>query len=230
MTWVKICGMTNLEDALVAVDAGADAVGFVFHEKSPRCVTVETARQIVEKLPEAVEKVGVFVGATPEEMTQASNHVGLTVAQVYPDSSGRLAKIDDDFFSKANCDVIIALPFEVLKAGEDGGPSAFFLSGATLRRILGVLIDSGRPERPGGTGEKFNWERAAFVREGMKRLGASLIVAGGLTSENVVNAIDVFRPWGVDVASGVEARPGKKDPEKVRAFVRAVREYDARGA
>jgi len=230
MTWVKICGMTNLEDALVAVDAGANAVGFVFYDKSPRCVTVETAREICAKLPEDVEKVGVFVGATPEEMTKASNRIGLTVAQIYTDSRGRLAKIDDDFYRKAQCDVIIALPFEALHAGKNGEPNTFFLSAATFRRILAVLIDSGSSERPGGTGEKFNWEHAPFVREGMKRVGASLILAGGLTSENVVDAIAAFQPWGVDVASGVEASPGKKDPEKVRAFVRAVRELDRRAS
>jgi phosphoribosylanthranilate isomerase len=161
-------------------------------------------------------------------MSEASNQIGLTVAQIYPDSQGHLAKIDDDFYREAQCNVIVALPFEVFKGGESGEPNAFFLSAATLRRILGVLIDSGSFERPGGTGEKFDWEHAQFVREGMKRIGASLILAGGLTSGNVMDAMDAFKPWGVDVVSGVEASPGKKDPEKVRAFVRAVREFDRR--
>lgn len=226
MTWVKICGMTNLEDALVAADAGADAVGFVFYEKSPRCVTVETAREIVRKLPEEAEKVGVFVGATGEAIIDASSSVGLTIAQVYPDASGQLPVFDDEFFRKAQCDLIIALPAKALDSGEGDEPSAFWLSVRTLRRILAVLIDSGSLALPGGSGKTFDWSQGAFIREGIKHLGTSLIVAGGLAPENVGRAIDIFRPWGVDVASGVEERPGKKDPEKVRAFVRAVREMD----
>src|ERR1700691_6082068 len=95
MTWVKICGMTNLEDALAAVEAGVDAVGFVFYEKSPRCVSVETARQIVEKLPPSVEKVGVFVGGGPESIAKTLRQCGLTVAQIYP--RGPLA-LTDEFF------------------------------------------------------------------------------------------------------------------------------------
>src|SRR5690348_15695337 len=153
MTWVKICGMTNLEDALVAVDAGADAVGFVFYEKSPRCVTVETAREIVEKLPESVEKVGVFVGDSAETVSKTLSHAGLTAAQIYPDANDQLPALNDEFFSQAQCDVIVALPDRVF-AGQSGAqPSAFFLSKRVLDRILAVLVDSGRSERPGGTGQ-----------------------------------------------------------------------------
>jgi phosphoribosylanthranilate isomerase len=233
MTWVKICGMTNLEDALVAVEAGADAVGFVFYEKSPRCVTVETARGICEKLPESVEKVGVFVGAKPEKMIETSNYVGLSAAQIYPGANGQMPDISDEFLQKAQCDVIIALQAHGLQARaldgvESNGPSAFLLSNTVRDRIFAMLIDSGNAERPGGTGERFDWEDAAWMREGTSRMGVKLIVAGGLTSMNVGEAMGVLKPWGVDVASGVEARPGKKDPEKVRAFVRAVRERDRR--
>ncbi len=228
MTWVKICGMTNLEDALVAVEAGADAVGFVFYEKSPRYVTVETAREIVAKLPEEIEKVGVFAGATADAMIETSNTIGLTAAQIYPDANNQLPMLSEEFFRKVQCDVIVAVPSRLLEGLEDSKPSAFFLSCIALKRILAMLVDSGDAQRPGGTGEKFNWEHAASIREGMNRIGVRLIVAGGLASENVGNAISIFRPWGVDVASGVEARPGKKDPEKVRAFVRAVRECDRR--
>jgi phosphoribosylanthranilate isomerase len=227
MTWVKICGMTNLEDALIAVDAGADAVGFVFYEKSPRCVTVEAAREIVEKLPGEIEKVGVFVGATAETVIEASNHAGLTVAQIYPVAPDyKIPELSDDFLQKAQCDVIIALPARVLKGPEDGSLGAFYFSTRTRDRVLALLLDSGGAASPGGTGEKFDWEHAAMIREGMNQIGLRLIVAGGLGVGNVGDAIDVFRPWGVDVVSGVEDRPGKKDPEKVRAFVRAVREMD----
>jgi phosphoribosylanthranilate isomerase len=226
MTWVKICGMTNLEDALVAADAGADAVGFVFYEKSPRCVTVEKAREICEKLPEAIEKVGIFVGATEGTLIKTSKDVGLTAVQVYPGENNRLPTLKDEF--PRNVDVIMALPAEWLvgRNGDDTGDVLF--AGRVRERTLAVLVDSGSADRPGGTGEKFNWEHAELIREEMKWLGVPLIVAGGLVPENVGNAIDVFQPWGVDVVSGVEASPGKKDPEKVRAFVRAVREMDRR--
>jgi phosphoribosylanthranilate isomerase len=220
--------MTNLEDVLVAVEAGADAVGFVFYEKSPRCVMVQTAREIVAKLPEDVEKVGVFVGATAETVIETSNYVRLTAAQIYPTAPDyQLPVLNDEFLRKAQCDVIIALPARALEGPEDGSPGGgFFFSNAARDRILAVLLDSGDSERPGGTGEKFNWEHAAMIREGMNRLGLRLIVAGGLSPGNVRDAIGIFRPWGLDVSSGVEATPGRKDPEKVRAFVRAVREID----
>lgn len=227
MTWVKICGITNLEDALVAVEAGADAVGFVFYEKSPRCVTVESAREIVANLPASVEKVGVFVGPTAEMVIEISHEAQLTAAQVYPDAKGHLLEASDEFLRKAECDLIVALSSRVLESQTGDDPVAFWLSQRTVGRTLAVLVDSGSADRPGGTGEKSNWEHATFIREGMKRIGLPLIVAGGLTADNVQGAVEVFHPWGVDVSSGVEARPGKKDPEKVRAFVRAVREYDA---
>jgi len=229
MTWVKICGITNLEDALVAVDAGADAVGFVFYEKSPRYVTIERAREIVSKLPEGVEKVGVFVGPKEETVIETSNDVGLTAAQIYPDDEGRLPSLNDEFFTKVQCDVILALPERVFW-GSGEGDHGFFISHATRDRLLAMLLDSGSIERPGGTGEQFDWQRARGMAEGIKRMGVKLIVAGGLVPENVTIATDAFRPWGVDVSSGVEARPGKKDPEKVRAFVRAVRECDRRAS
>ena len=226
MTWVKICGMTNLEDALVAVDAGADAVGFVFYEKSPRYVTVERAREIAEKLPEEVEKVGVFVGATAEAVIDFSNAAGLTVAQIYPDANDQLPVLSEEFFRKAQCDVIVAMPARLLESPKDNKPDGFLLTCKALDRMLALLVDSGDALRPGGTGEKFDWERATWMRDAMNRVGIRLIVAGGLASENVGEAIGVFRPWGVDVASGVESAPGKKDREKVRAFVKAVREFD----
>jgi phosphoribosylanthranilate isomerase len=226
MTWVKICGMTNLEDALAAVEAGADAVGFVFYEKSPRCVSVEAAREIVAKLPEEIEKVGVFVGAPAEAVIEASNTVGLTAAQIYPDANNQLPMLSEEFFRKAQCDVIVALPARLLEGLKDNKPSGSLLSCRALNRILAMLVDSGDAQRPGGTGERFDWEHAAWIREGMNRIGARLIVAGGLKPQNVGEAMGILQPWGVDVASGVEVRPGKKDPEKVRAFVRAVREMD----
>jgi phosphoribosylanthranilate isomerase len=219
MTWVKICGMTNLEDALTAVEAGADAVGFVFYEKSPRNISVDAAREIVEKLPEKVEKVGVFVDEAVNRGDEILRRVGLTTAQVYSKSIGEWLA----WHANSGRKLMLAVPGEVVK-GE------FLISlGSWERRISAVVIDSGSGDRPGGTGERFDWE-GAKVRIWNLRLEVPVVVAGGLTPENVNDAIRTLRPWGVDVASGVEARPGKKDPEKVRAFVGAVREMDRRTA
>jgi phosphoribosylanthranilate isomerase len=219
--------MTNLEDALVAVEAGADAVGFVFYEKSPRNIGVEAAREIVEKLPENVEKVGVFVGQTAATIVETSNFVGLTAAQLYPDANGKLPALDDEFLHAAQCNVIVALSASVFQQSAFDSVGFFFLQ-RTVDRLLAILVDSGDVDRPGGTGEKFDWRLAATLQEGINRMGTRLIVAGGLSEANAGEAVQAFRPWGVDVSSGVEARPGKKDPAKVRAFVRAVREADRR--
>jgi len=210
----------------VAVDAGADAVGFVFYEKSPRYVTVEAVRGIVKKLPEEVEKVGVFVGAAAEAVVEMSNAAGLTAAQVYPDSNGELPALSEEFFRKVQCDVIVAMPARVLEGLRDNKNGGFLLSCKALNRILAILVDSGNAQCPGGTGEKFDWELASGIRDVMNRNGVRMIVAGGLKPENVSEAIEILQPWGVDVVSGVEERPGKKDPEKVRAFVKAVRDFD----
>jgi phosphoribosylanthranilate isomerase len=228
MTWVKICGMTNLEDALTAVEAGADAVGFVFYEKSPRCVSVEAAREIVEKLPKGVEKVGVFVGESVERVRAVGQRAGLTMVQTYPNFHDRLSIPDDRFLERLSR-VIVALPASQLRQEESDNPDVivgFRVSNGFRDRVAAVLLDSGTSGRPGGTGEKFDWQSVVPMTDLMGRAGLRLIVAGGLTPESVVEAMRVLTPWGVDVASGVEARPGKKDPEKVRAFVKAVRELD----
>lgn len=217
MTWVKICGMTNLEDALVAVDAGADAVGFVFYEKSPRCVTVETAREICEKLPESVEKVGVFVNESPERVSGVADDARLTAVQLHGDeykNPNPYVKGGKIFFSLP---VAHLLNNVVEPIGEFRIPK--------LPESAKILLDSGFPEKRGGTGKTFAWAEARWLVSQLMRLHPVLI-AGGLTASNVTRAAEFLKPWGVDVVSGVEASPGKKDPEKVRAFVRAVREYD----
>jgi phosphoribosylanthranilate isomerase len=229
MTWIKICGMTNLEDALTAVDAGADAVGFVFYEKSPRNILVEAAREIVKKLPENVEKVGVFVGETAETVLEISEKAELTIAQTYPDFRNPLSIPDDQILERASFRVIVALPASQLPQEESEDPAVitgFWASSKFRDRVVAVLLDSGTSNRPGGTGKTFDWRSAAPMTDLMSHVGLRLIVAGGLTPGSVGDSMRALKPWGVDVVSGVEASPGKKDPEKVRAFVRAVRDTE----
>ena len=217
MTWVKICGMTSLEDALVAVDAGADAVGFVFYEKSPRCVTVETAREICEQLPESVEKVGVFVNEHEDRICSILDKTGISAVQMHGDSEDPHVA---DLIVERRPGTEVLAAISMLRPNPQGW--AMMWHPGSVRAFL---VDSGTSSKPGGTGESFDWKDAVPVLDDIKRM-KNVIAAGGLTSVNVGQAIEILQPWGVDVVSGVEARPGKKDPEKVRAFVKAVREMD----
>jgi len=229
MTWVKICGITNLEDALIAVDAGADAVGFVFYEKSPRFVAAETVREIVEQLPETVEKIGVFVGKSAAAVSETVGYAGLNIAQIYFDPE--ICKLNDEFLTNVRGHSIAAIRASYFLSGNTDEPdvlAGFHVSDKFRDRVMALLFDSGSADAPGGAGKPFDWHAVAAVRELLNRAGLKFVVAGGLRPENVHSALDTLHPWGVDVASGVEAHPGKKDPEKVRAFVRAVREYDAK--
>ncbi len=199
MTWVKICGITNLEDALAAVDAGADALGFVFYQKSPRRLDPSTARQIVGHLPERLEKIGVFVDLSQEQLAEIVNEVGLTGVQC-----------------RLRPQAAQGLTAEFVRMSESRKPSIAFDT---------FLLDSTTPDKPGGTGRAFDWQRIAPLVQVMNK-SVKVIAAGGLTPDNVAKAMRILHPWGVDVSSGVEAMPGKKDPEKVRAFIRAVRGAD----
>jgi phosphoribosylanthranilate isomerase len=221
MTWVKICGMTNLEDALTAVEAGADAMGFVFYEKSPRKISVEAAREIVERLPESVEKVGVFVGPSAVDVDRVAEQVGLTAVQLYPapKRGGEPAGVWQSPVKK-----YVTLPVRWV-VDPQGRFKGFAWGKEAERLISAIFLDSGTSKHPGGTGKKFDWKRASQAVRALS-LNFNVVVAGGLTPANVEEAIGVLKPWGVDVASGVEERPGKKDPEKVRAFVKAVRDAD----
>ena len=217
MTWVKICGMTNLEDALTAVDAGADAVGFVFYEKSPRKITAEAARAIVEKLPESVEKVGVFVNEHEDSICAVADAAGLTAFQMHG---------DDEDPHVADLVVERRPSLKVFALISMGLPSPVGWASVWDPDVVhAFLVDSGSPSKHGGTGEVFDWRASVGTLDEIKRFG-QLVLAGGLTPVNVGDAIGILKPWGVDVASGVEATPGKKDPEKVRAFVKAVRDAE----
>jgi phosphoribosylanthranilate isomerase len=198
MTWAKICGTTSLEDALLAVDAGADAVGFVFYEKSPRFVTAERVREIVRELPNGIETVGVFLNEEPGRVAEIADLAGVSAVQVHG-SRGAWPVTEKKLF--------VAVPAgELMRAVGDLPPN-----------VSAVFADSSN-----GTGGTFDWDEA---RAGMRAVAqyCPVVVAGGLTPENVVEMMSVLEPWGVDVVSGVESAPGRKDPEKVRAFVAAVR-------
>jgi phosphoribosylanthranilate isomerase len=222
MTWIKICGMTNLEDALTAADAGANAVGFVFYQKSPRYVEAETAKSIVAKLPPKLEKVGVFVHGANEHMERIAQQVGLTAVQVHSDPS--LQAPPPEPMLPPQFKRYIALPAALFFGEKRDGMQRLLPRG---RRIDGIFLDSSTESQPGGSGQAFEWGRAAEMVGVIGRM-VPIIVAGGLNPGNVTEAISALHPWGVDVSSGVEAAPGKKDPEKVRAFVRAVRANESK--
>ena len=216
MTWIKICGTTNLEDARLAVEAGADALGFVFYEKSPRRIDPEAAGRIAARVPPGIEKVGVFVEEPVEKILLTVARAGLTAAQLHGDRY-----LEPEFLQQLknarDLNIFLVVPAEKIS-------SPGWLKSGGLR-VSAVFFDSGTPQLPGGTGRVFDWNAAAAAIEAMSK-DANVVVAGGLTPANVADAIRILKPWGVDVASGVEARPGKKDPDKVRAFVQAVRQTD----
>jgi phosphoribosylanthranilate isomerase len=198
---VKICGITRLEDAEAAVECGADALGFVFWPKSPRYVETARAREIVAFLPPDVTTVGVFVNQVVDDVNRIANEVGLDVVQLHGDEDG-------DYVRSMDRPVIKALPFvaEVWK-----GVSANWLSDVR------ILLDVHDPVKRGGTGRTIDWTRAGEVANKI-----DFILAGGLTPENVGEAIARARPYGIDVSSGVEALPGIKDHQRLKALFEAV--------
>jgi len=231
--WIKICGNTSLEDAQLAAEAGADAVGFVF-APSPRRVTTAQVAAIVPHLPSALERIGVFVDASFEEIESTVSTSGLTGVQLHfdapPDLSARLRA----HFGPAlrilrviHFDAVSVAAQSVRTVGRDFSPGiknkelGGALAPEALSRDLNVdavLVDSCTATARGGTGQSFDWSLASKTLF-QNAIACKLIAAGGLTPENVAQAIATLRPWGVDVVSGVEAAPGCKDPTKVRAFI-----------
>jgi phosphoribosylanthranilate isomerase len=216
--WIKVCANTSLEDALLAADAGADAVGFVF-APSPRRVTVAEVAAITPHLPEPVEKIGVFVDAALKEIYAAVRECGLTGVQLHSEAAA-------DWPARIHAE--LGQGIRVLRVVHYGPESAAQAElHASDAHVNAVLVDSRTATAVGGTGLRFDWNEARRTLFGGE--GKKLIVAGGLTPENVAEAIGTLRPRGVDVASGVEAAPGRKDPAKVRAFVaraRAIRGFE----
>jgi phosphoribosylanthranilate isomerase len=215
--WVKICGTTNLPDALLAVDAGADAVGFVFGP-SRRQVTAPQVAAITRALPAQVERIGLFVNETPARVAETVRDAGLTGVQLQGDESSQWVAS----FRRLHSGLLIRTVWA--SAGVDT------LAGRVAHRQTdadAVLLDSGSAVARGGTGKAFDWTEVA-AQLSRARQGVQIILAGGLDPGNVETAIATLRPWGVDVATGVEREPGKKDAGKVGAFVAAARRAASR--
>ena len=209
MTLVKICGITNLEDALAAVEAGASLLGFNFYARSPRHVSPGDARRIAGRLPEGVTGVGVFVNkAGPGEVERVARESGLGAAQLHGDETPE--------FCRGLCGLTT---IKALRVG-----AGYSAEAAALYATDAVLLDAYAPGSYGGTGHTFDWTLARRTREVVPRL----FLAGGLTPENVAEAVESVRPYAVDVCSGVETAPGRKSFRLMRLFVERVREAAAR--
>jgi phosphoribosylanthranilate isomerase len=222
--WIKICGNTNVEDTLLAAELGADAVGFVF-APSPRRVTAAQVAEITPKLPEKLAKIGVFTTRDFDEIAATVREAGLTGVQLPGGFEPALVQRLAETFPG-----LMLIQTAHWMVGQDGAKSAEGLAGE-LDSLCGaagldaVLVDSRTATASGGTGVAFDWQAA---RRALDELGSlPLVAAGGLNPGNVADAISVLRPWGVDVASGVEAHPGRKDSEKVAEFIRIARASEA---
>jgi phosphoribosylanthranilate isomerase len=199
---VKICGITNLADAQVAVAAGADALGFIFYDRSPRFVPAKTAAEISRALPPFALRAGVFVNPSAELVLRAIGECGLSLLQFHGDEP------------PAFCTQFGLMSMKAFRIRDAGS-----LKALPEYRTDAWLLDAYVSDALGGTGEKFNWDLALEAQ----KLGKPIFLAGGLTPENVAEAIRKVNPFGVDVSSGVESAPGKKDHAKVRAFIKAAK-------
>lgn len=199
---VKICGITNEADALAAAEAGADAIGLMFYEGSTRHVTISQAKAISEALPKHIVRVGVFVNAEESLISRAIIDCTLNILQFHGDESPE------------DCGRYNVMS---LKAFRMQGPET--LEAMKEFPADGFLLDAHVQDALGGTGATFNWNLAVRAQE----LGRPIFLAGGLTVENVAEAVAKVQPFAVDVSSGVESEPGKKDPAKMRAFVSAAK-------
>lgn len=199
---VKTCGITSVADGLAAAEAGADLIGLMFYDKSPRWVPPELAAEIARAVPPHVVKVGVFVNPPEELVTAAVTRCGLSLLQFHgeepPEFCTQFGVMSMKAFRIRDAASLRALPRYATDAW---------------------LLDAYSPGRRGGTGDTFNWDLASEAR----KLGRPIFLAGGLTPENVAEAVRCAQPFGVDVSSGVESAPGRKDPARMRAFVEAVR-------
>ncbi len=201
-TKVKICGVTNVSDAVAAAEAGADMIGLNFYEGSPRHITVANAAEIARALPPFVLRVGVFVNPAEALVTRALGECGLSLLQFHGDETS-------EFCTRFG---LMSLKAFRLRDADSLKPLARYQTDA-------FLLDAYSSSGLGGTGETFNWDLAVAARQ----FGKPIFLAGGLTPDNVAAAVQKVTPFAVDVSSGVESAPGKKNPARVRAFIQAVR-------
>jgi phosphoribosylanthranilate isomerase len=202
MTKVKICGITTLEDALIAVRAGADALGFVFYEKSPRYLNPEQAAHIIAGLPPFIQVVGLFVNAELDFVNLTADSCRLDIVQLHGDETPSYCQ---------------SVRRRVMKAFRVRGMES--LAPMADYQVAGYLLDAYSPDSYGGTGGTFDWD-CAIAAKGR----GPIILAGGLDPDNVASAVARVAPYAVDVSSGVETSPGRKDPEKVRRFIQQAKQ------
>lgn len=203
---VKICGITNLADAQAALAAGADALGFVFVPGTPRYVTPEQAATIIRELPPFVAKVGLFVDADTRTVAETIARSAVDTIQLHGEETPEFAR---QFLGAV----------KVIKAFRVRGPETLAQLPAFADAADALLLDAYVPGMPGGTGARFDWEHAVSAKIG----GRPIILAGGLTPVNIVEAVRTVRPYAVDVSSGVEITPGNKDVSKIIAFIRTAK-------
>lgn len=210
-TRIKVCGITNIEDAKAAIDAGVDAIGFIFAENSPRYVSPEKVKEIVAALPPFINITGVFVDKDPVEIEEIIAYCGLNYVQLHGSEDG-------EYCSKL---AQAATPCKVIKAFRVGTATMAADFKPYEESVKGFLLDTYVEGQEGGTGKPFNWS----IIESLN-LQLPVILAGGLTPENVAEAVRAVRPFAVDINSGVEIEPGKKDIDKLRAAIANVAEAD----
>jgi len=201
---IKVCGLTDPSEARAVAEAGADAIGLVF-AKSSRQIDPDRARKIIEALPPMIQAVGVFVNESPERIEEIIAYCGLDLVQLHgeetPETCRRLApRVIKAWRIRDRADIQNLMPY--------------------MGTVRGFLLDAWSPKAHGGTGEAFDWSIAVEAKEAISSL--PIVLAGGLRPENVLEAVRQVQPWGVDVSSGVERAPGKKDLEKVTCFIQAL--------
>ncbi len=205
MTWIKICGITDIKDALKVVELGADALGFVFYEKSPRKITKEKAKEIIDSLPKGVVKVGLFVDELEEKVNEITSYCNFDILQFHGDET-------PDYCKK--------FPQKIIKAFRIKDKES--LANIPKYEVDYYLLDAYSEAAPGGTGRTFNWNLAKEAKE----FGKPIILSGGLNPENIIEALEKVSPFGVDVSSGVELSPGKKDQKKLKEFITEAKGFE----
>ncbi len=200
-TKIKICGITNINDALFAQECGADFLGFIFYKKSPRYILPLKAKEIIDKLDKKIKKVGVFVNESYEEILRIKKECGLDFVQLHGDE-------DLEFCEKFDLSIII----KAIRVKDEINLDKYI-------KLKYILLDKFSASEYGGAGKTFDWQKAVDF---CKKYKGNLFVSGGLNSSNVLDAIETLHPYAVDVSSGVEKEPGKKDCDKVREFVELV--------